>query len=559
MKKKITIKKQKNKTKLYKGIGVSILSGALLIVPATTIGLTTKNFTTSSNDNINGNKPDVTPPTDNGDNNQSPKPPIDTDKPVVPKPEEPKKEIQIQNNVTLNTTFDDILKGFGADTDLTTAVNQIVNKEDNKKKIINNYEEFGEQKQNINISIANINQGNEDWGTIKYNIWKESSTIDASINNLEEFIHIFSLDNLKKQLNEEKLKTLLKAASIDSTNFTGVKIVDNTDIGIEKNVAKSSNIAKDLIHINVEANDQTRALKKYDLGIPISNIKYDLNNIELTASLNSNTNTKNTNINIDFGIDSTIEKTINKHMVIDSQTKQKDTVEVGELISQLGWNKTEEPHSRMTINLGKTIELDSNKIGKELGIYNVTFSNPVDSTPQDKKIGMDEYDGMSLTLDAKPKENFKWEDGTDGVKKITISNLNVEIKDSRVQPWCRIEWDSRYGIVWKEMYPENNVQFPKNIDEFKKILQNEETFNNFWKIVMNVNEYKNDFRSIKMELVPTSITVKKDSGENSVYWFETNFKPLKGHILIDKIETGNTGKGTLPLGQKLYFQVRLNR
>lgn len=407
--------------------------------------------------------------------------------------------------------------------------------------MIIDYDNFSQdEKESIRVNVPNINKENDKWGSIDYSDWKNGTT-EAFVNYYDEFIHITSLNDLKLKINNnETLKKLLAASSINTDNLTNLKIVDNTNIGIVKNdINTLSNLTLDLIHINVQANDNSRWIIKFDLGIPVSNINYKLKYLVLELYFNNSKFSTKTNIDMSFGIDSTIENFKDKEIIIDSQQNEKETVNINELLTQLKWSV---PSNQTKLTDGNNIiQLDSNKIGKDLGIYNVHFSNPIDSTSIDKKIGTDSYEGMSITFDITPKNNFYWEDGTRDIRKVTTPNLNVKIKDSRVNPWCRVQEDNRYGLMWEKIYPNKEKEFPKTLKEVEEILKDKEKFNELWNLIYDVKEYKNDFRSIKMHYIPSTVSLKCGSEESSVYWFQTYFRPSNGHMLIDKKETDVQG------------------
>lgn len=410
-------------------------------------------------------------------------------------------DVKFNSKANVIVDFDDFIKVYEEKNDLSSAFNSVINSNLNKSILIDNYKNLSEKaKQNISFNVDISNESSTGWGTKKYSEWK-SGTTEAIVNLDSEKITITSLKDLHNKLNDsEYLKKLLTLAGVITNQkteeqTTTYSLVSESNIGIEKNNSSTSTV--NVLHINVEEKTQEKTDKKYDLLIPISNIAFELGNKNVKVSLNNNSVNNDFNLTICFGINQTvITSNKNEFLYTPSNVTNggKESLSIGELFDSFKWYNDETEKDAK----GTEKTLNSKKIGDDLGIYNVEFSNPKDETKI--KIGEEGYSGMSISFDATPINGFVWNDGTTSKKTVLIENMNIKIKDAGISNLSYSDTDP-YVLVWNNLFTSNNKTsevYPMSVEDLRTKLSDNAFFEKFQNAIFTYSEYKNDFQSVDL-------------------------------------------------------------
>ncbi|BAC44471.1 P35 lipoprotein homolog [Malacoplasma penetrans HF-2] len=223
---------------------------------------------------------------------------------------------------------------------------------------------------------------------------------------------ISSLSDLKTQLNDSKLKEILKDTETKPEANTTYS-VDNA-LGFTNKALGSDN--KDLLHVNVvgttkvEGSEDTTT--NYDLQIPVSDLNLKLTDLEVTVKGdNVTTSTLRTTLTYNIGIN---DSTNQDNEGAKPQATESDAGKLDTILVKFGYANEGTQGQEATLNNENLIE--------GLGIYNVTFSKDSNSKIEPKTNSGNEENEKTytITLSAKPNDGYVWEDGTSTAKNISF-------------------------------------------------------------------------------------------------------------------------------------------
>lgn len=243
------------------------------------------------------------------------------------------------------------------------------------------------------------------WGNKPYTEWNKLNEMKEKETFLEKRYDLnnkYKIENLN-DLYEQVTKNLSK---IFTTSNTNALIVEDTNVGYVTN--------EDLLHINVktETIENTKTTSKlYDLCIPMSNVSWQINNVEIeTTGGNYADSNGNLVVNYEMGINSNADIENGGTIKFDSSndvTREKVAEKLG-----LGTNQE------------RAFVLDQEKVSKYLNVYDANFTlDGLEGTNENK----------ILKIKVTPKEGKIWNDGSSTEKTFSIKNIKIILLDSKVE------------------------------------------------------------------------------------------------------------------------------
>lgn len=222
--------------------------------------------------------------------------------------------------------------------------------------------------------------------------------------------------------------------------LSGVNVSDGSTFEIKNKPGLTND---DLIHINVIVTSGSKTSTPYDLQIPVSDINLSLPKCNITISgKNVKTVSGDVEINYNIGIksDQIINPTIVATVKIDIAvgTNENFTNSANSVLQALGLTKSASSSIAVktsSLNISReankkeatAIELDSQKIGETLGIYNTTFSNPkleLSTTDSQTTATNDNSLTYKMTIEGKPNSGYYWDDKKDD----STQNFSFNVK-----------------------------------------------------------------------------------------------------------------------------------
>lgn len=427
----------------------------------------------------------------------------------------------LNSNLDIVNSFSDLYSS--TNTNIDQNIKDIILEKQLQQKIISNYDKFDDnQKSSLQIDLK-TNLPSNKWGNISYNDWKKE-TVHVYYGIKFDKLNVSSLNDLHDMLTPEFIKNIFVSLNLSTTTDKKTyNLVQDSNIGLENG----------LLHINILETQNQRNEAKYDLQIPISDFNLKINS-EITIS---GKNIKTTSQKIDINYNITVDKNIlNKQALKTIDLNEKyESVTVNNLLENLNW--ASQPISSKSNN---SLLINNDVISKEIGLYNVEFSNfNLSLKNPENDINSPNYDGIyNLTFDATPHDNHVWDDGTKSQLKITIENIqiNLSLAEFKDQDWL---WQND-NELWKKIttYSENiqlnfadtgiNDTTKENISNFlleNNYLEKIETYEN--DLIKNDNRFKHV--EIKIALIDNRFYANKQDGwENWNVLIE--FVPKKGYV-----------------------------
>ncbi|BAC44054.1 hypothetical protein D8X55_02930 [Malacoplasma penetrans] len=281
----------------------------------------------------------------------------------------------------------------------------------------------------INIKLES-DFSNSEWIGETYNVtnknWGSDTTTKLTYAHSLAQINFSSLNDLKMQLSDQiKIKEILKESGVPDTYLNTYKIENKT--GLTEN---------NILHINVIEVGKSSP-KNYDLQIPVSDLKLVLPQVNVLVSEND-INSINQPIDINFNIG--IESHSNYVGPVETQIID-ERASANSILEKLGFIKMTNTKNSNKTNMTFTeingasvttnIDLDSDKVGETLGVFNTTFSDVKltrisEWNPYDVVSTEDNYLTYKIDLNGRPNKGYYFEDGTTESKEFSFNVKTTE-------------------------------------------------------------------------------------------------------------------------------------
>ncbi|BAC44497.1 signal-peptide-less P35 lipoprotein homolog [Malacoplasma penetrans HF-2] len=389
--------------KILSVIGIFAVSAAVPITLVSKYVIFTK--TSSSNGNVddnsgNNNGNDNSNPNDNNGNNDGGNDSNNNnttpqDGSIVPR---------LKSSINLSGTVDKIYNSQNA-----SETNNLIAEEikTNLEQAFDNSTEL-ENVNDLNITVNGNFADTSSWGGNPYdgtNGWSGSTTgneilYSTSLNQL----NISSLNDLKHQLTDAKIKEILRSSDSSKLNESAEYTVKNK-LGFTNN---------NLVHVNI-MEILGSGVRNFDLQIPISSINFNVSNMSISVSgTDVQTTNATTNFNYNIAINNTESNT--PQPTSTPKASSSEVTNADKILVKLGY---------ADVGTNNSIVLNQELLQEEFGIYNVEFSNAkiAPNTSTNRQVG-----SYKITLDATPIANkgFIWQDGTTSTKSVSF-DVNVDI------------------------------------------------------------------------------------------------------------------------------------
>lgn len=315
-------------------------------------------------------------------------------------------------------------------------LSNLVSKNNVLKTIVTNADEYnGGDLTNItaNVEVKKSENGENNWGTQEYSSWKSGTTPIYYSINLDN-ITVKNKNELYTKLTENnQLNKIFEASGVSVSNKT-LSIVTDTDVSLEG----------DLLHVNVEVKEDAKSTMKYDLRIPASDINYtpDIKSVTFEGENVKTTVVEGSKAKITFdaGIDSTVSNQLLNTIDFKSEVNSDDQITTQKILDKLNFTITQShsekivkssaqktllTNNSLDIQDAVTENLNSEKIGEALGVFNTEFKS-VSITKAHET-----YDGQyKLTAIGSPKDGHTWIDGTTEEKSFEFNGIRTTYQGS---------------------------------------------------------------------------------------------------------------------------------